>query len=286
MIKRALAGDGGGIFGLIPAIAFANYSPYSIFDAFGATSIFAPIAAYYAIGEDPAKLPALLMDYLPDIFHAPWYRNMNPCCSKYPNDALIKFLVKVFGDMPMKHVQKPLYITASDLANKKPKVFSSTGDQDGDVLIRDAILYSVSAPTYFPICNGYADGGLWANCPSAVLAAGLSKTFSMEMKDIAVFSVGTGHVKDDTMDVSGANSWSLIRWAKPLIEYMLDGGSVKGMDFIASQLPLRKYTRWDEVELSPKWEMDDTSILQEVATLAVQAQPSFDKALMGFLSST
>ena len=266
-IWKALAIDGGGVFGLVPATALAKYKPYSIFNAFGGTSIGSACAAYYACGKDPALLPILMLEAFPDIFTAPWYRYLNPRSSKYPADGLKKFLNQTFGDQTLGQVDKPLYIMSFDFANKSPKVFASTGDQDKEVRIADAVLASVSAPTYFPPAGDFVDGGLWANCPAVATAAALTNTFRIEIDQVSLFSVGTGVISKKPTDMSGADSWGILSWAARIVDAMLEGGSVRGNAFIASELPFKAYRRWDKVQLDPDWTMDDTKHLKEISEI-------------------
>ena len=84
--------------------------------------------------------------------------------------------------------QTPLMITSADISTGGVHVFKSRylGDlgepyeRDGDVLLREAILASCAAPTYFdPKAVGpylLTDGGLWANNPSIIaLTEAISK---------------------------------------------------------------------------------------------------------------
>jgi patatin-like phospholipase/acyl hydrolase len=281
---RVLAVDGGGVFGLIPATLLAQYSPYAIFDVFAGTSIGSVVAAYYVCGFDPAKLPPLMMDAFPDIFTAPWYRYCNYFSSKYGRDGVKKFLDDTFGNMKLGQCQKPLYIMSFDFSRRRPKVFASTSPQDADVLIADALLSSVSAPTYFPPNGVYVDGGLWANCPSVATVAAVTKTFKVPMDSLSVFSVGTGEYPDIPLDMSSSDSWGTLDWAPKIIDAMLNGGSVRGMEYIASELPLKAYCRWDSVVLDMDWQMDSTGdILQKIVDATTPWQPNFDASLAEFL---
>ena len=91
-------------------------------------------------------------------------------------------------------VSTPLLITSADLATGGVHVFKSAYlaqlgepyDRDGDVLLRDAILASCAAPTFFDPkqveSHLLVDGGLWANNPSIIaLTEALSK-FNRRLK--------------------------------------------------------------------------------------------------------
>lgn len=294
-IWKALSIDGGGVFGLIPASLLAKHQPYSLFNAFGGTSIGAAIAAYYACDKDPTKLPGLMLKAFPEIFTAPWYRYLDPRSSKYPASGLKKFLKEIFGDQMLCQVDKPLYITAFDFANKRPKVFASTSVQDNNVKIADAVLCSVSAPTYFPPAGNFVDGGLWANCPALVTAAALTHTFKIEIDKVCLFSVGTGEFPDNPTDMSNAKNWGILSWASRIVDAMIEGGSVHGNAFIAAELPFHVYTRWDKVPLQKDWTMDDTDHLKAIS-MAINApldgastktyQDDFDEELLTWVQAS
>ena len=273
------------MFGLIPATLLSGYAPYAAFDAFGGTSIGSAIAAYYAAGKDPLKLPSLMLDAFPDIFTAPWYRYCWCRSSKYPSDGLVKFLNQIFGDMTLGKIQKPLYIVSFDFSQHRIKVFSSVGNQDENVRIADAVLKSVSAPTYFPPDVPHVDGGLCANNPSVVTAAGVAKNYSLEMDELSVMSIGTGFYTNTTVDMSGAASWGSAEWGLRIIPAMLDA-SVSTFEFLASQLPFKAYCRWNKVPLENDWTMDQTDILQALISTVGLYQEDFDKAFDAFIKES
>lgn len=280
-MKKILSIDGGGVFGLIPATLFKECSPYAIFDVFGGTSIGSVIAAYYACGLNVSDLPNLMMDAFPEIFNAPWYRNINPRCSKYPNDSLKSFLSKVFGNKTLGSVHKPLFIVSFNMSKSRIKVYTSTGNQDSDILVADALLDSVSAPTYFPP-TPLVDGGLCANNPSVVIASGTTNVFNIEMEDISVFSVGTGFFTNTDIDMSGASSWSTLEWASPIIKAML-AATITTNEYIASELPLKAYCRWNKVPLESEWAMDNPGYLKDIIAQTLPYQGDFDGNLSNWL---
>ena len=285
---KALTIDGGGVFGLIPATQLRSRLIYKDFDAYGGTSIGSAIAAYYACGLDPSGLPDLMLKAFPDIFTAPWYRHCNACCSDYPSDGLVKFLDQIFGDRTMGAILRPLYIVSTDLQKKRPKVFSSMDPKDADVRVQDAVLASVSAPTYFPpfqfmepklqkLVSILVDGGLWANNPSVAVIASIMDDFKIDdMKQLSVMSLGTGFYTDNDIDASNAKNWSEYQWALPLIHCMLDL-SVASNEYIASKYPLNAYMRWNKVPLEAGWLMDSTDILNDIIAQTLPYQGDFDQ---------
>ena len=92
---------------------------------------------------------------------------------------------------------------ATDIGNGGVHVFKSKYSdvfvRDPKVFVRDAILASCSAPTYFDPTkvNEYllADGGLWANCPALAAVIDTQKRLGKELKTIKILSLGTGLAK-------------------------------------------------------------------------------------------
>ena len=100
--------------------------------------------------------------------------------SRYSRRPLEKVLQEYLPETALSEVSVPLMITSSDIATGGVHVFKSRYlydlgepyERDGHVLLRDAIIASCAAPTYFdPKAVGpylLADGGLWANNPSII----------------------------------------------------------------------------------------------------------------------
>ena len=100
-------------------------------------------------------------------------------------------------------------ITSSEIAKSEVHIFRSgygSRDTDKTVNLRDAILASCAAPTFFAPkyvsvdgtaeCAYYllADGGLWANNPSTIaFTEALSAYLEKRHTEIRMLSIGTGH---------------------------------------------------------------------------------------------
>ncbi len=110
------------------------------------------------------------------------------------------------------------------------------------VSVVDAALRTSAAPTFFPIYQGFIDGGVIANNPSmCALAQALSAVAgSQSLRDIRLLSVGTGanpkylEQKDE--------DWGLMQWAPNLVSLMLEG-SVGLADYQCRQALQKRYHR-------------------------------------------
>jgi patatin-like phospholipase/acyl hydrolase len=215
-LKTLLAIDGGGLFG----VGVANWIPKLKnwkFDYYAGTSVGSILAACYAIGIEPSKVQEMFNSDLPKrIFTKPGFPgNLNPLrVATYDNKGAKEVLKEVFGDKKVKDTEFPLVIVAWNYEMRKEKVF--TNKCNSDYLLRDAVLASMSAPTYFPVAvlknekneeEKLGDGGVCGNDPSL---AGISamRDANIKTKDIKCLSVGTtGVPKRKKLSVSNKAGW-------------------------------------------------------------------------------
>ena len=180
-----LALDGGGTRGIYTAHLLAKIeqtfgiSIKTCFDLIAGTSTGAIIAGA-AVSDIPMQeIVELFETETPYIFRKRWYR-IPLFLSKYPSKQLAQILAKHLPATPLSDIETPLMITSSEIAKSEIHIFRSNyRGRDSeivptskDVSLRDAILASCAAPTFFaPKSVGnflLADGGLWANNPSTV----------------------------------------------------------------------------------------------------------------------
>jgi patatin-like phospholipase/acyl hydrolase len=106
----------------------------------------------------------------------------------------------------------------------------------------DVALRTSAAPTYFPLYQGFADGGLVANNPSmCALAQALDTTTGRQkLNKVTMLSVGTGVMPKW---VEGFNeNWGFRQWAPHLITILMDG--VSGVaDYQCKQILGPRYLR-------------------------------------------
>ena len=205
-----LALDGGGTRGIYTAQLLAKIEQAfgvpirTRFDLIAGTSTGAIIAGA-AVSDIPmTDIVELFETETPYIFRRRWYR-IPLFLSKYPNQKLAQIIAKHLPATPLGEIASPLMITSSEIAKSEVHIFRSNyGSRDSeiaptskDVNLRDAILASCAAPTFFApksVDNFLlADGGLWANNPSTVAFTEALSVFGKEAREIRMLSIGTGH---------------------------------------------------------------------------------------------
>ncbi len=207
---RILAIDGGGFRGVYSAYLLKRIEEtYGMdwqkdFDLIAGTSTGSIIAAGLACGMSAADILDFYEKHGKRIFTKRWFCKIGLFGSRYHNGYLKGILKEVLGDRKLNEITVPLILPATDIGNGCVHVFKSAyhGEfvRDGDVLVRDAVLASCSAPTYFNPhkVDKYllADGGLWANSPSLVAAIDAKKRLGVDLGDLKILSVGTGVGKE------------------------------------------------------------------------------------------
>ena len=228
---------GGGVFG-VGASAFlremANHTADAkdYFDVFAGTSTGAIIAACLSIGMQSKDIEKLYDNNIKKIFTKyPWWKRRIPfsSCPTYDNRYFKRILKDVFGNIRMSDVGN-LYIVAWRTNGKsRNKVF---GPKD-DTYIRDAVLASASAPTYFSthvIGNEeFMDGGLWSNNPALCAVSDLVDDTPLDKMSMLTLVTGGKNIGRKT------GNMNLIGTAKYLAERLLTG-RVTGTDYICQKM--------------------------------------------------
>ncbi|MEJ2265588.1 MAG: hypothetical protein P8X95_19265 [Anaerolineales bacterium] len=130
----------------------------------------------------------------------------------------------------------------------KPKFFHNYPGEDSDAAekVVDVALRTSAAPTYFPIYQGYIDGGVFATNPSvcALTQALHPETGGQGLEDLVILSIGTG---TNPMYLTETDAdWGLAQWAPHMVSLMLEGGS--GMaDYQCRQILGERYFRINPV---------------------------------------
>lgn len=176
-------------------------------DAFLGTSVGAIIATGLAIGKSPADLLEIFLKEGSEIF--PGEAGIGIGKARYSTKAIEKIIREIMGDRTFQDVEKPCFVSTVDAETGMPLLVGGWKGADihfANTPIWEAVLASVSAPTYFPFrrfefplgdnenpdSNGWlVDGGLSANAPELIALSDLSKNFAVPLDNFFVLSIGT-----------------------------------------------------------------------------------------------
>lgn len=257
---KILAFDGGGIKGAL-SVEILNKicSKYPNFldevDLFAGTSTGSIIASLLAKGISVKEIsylyntPTAKKIFSPSHFNLfrPKFNNTNlkNIISDYFDDNL------KIGDLK-KYIFIPvLHIKGLNKNSLEPIFFNNLSKNPTcDFSVKDAILSSSAAPTYFPSYKDFIDGGVIANSPTAIsLLATLSALgSSYKLDQIRLLSIGTG---DSPEKINGkTEKWGILQWSfhplakmkSPLLALLMDGMSDLE-DMYCKELLKSKYFR-------------------------------------------
>jgi len=279
--------DGGGIRGLLTAILLERLEdtlPGTLaqVDLFAGTSTGGILALALAAGHAPTEARDVYekqgrvvfadtaLDNLANLGHA--------LGAQYSAAPLKRLLTEQFGDMRLGDLPHKVLIAAFDLDNGpdlpppvrtwKPKFFHNFPgpDSDGDERVVDVALRTSAAPSYFPVYQGYVDGGVVAGNPSmAALAQALEpNTGGQALPDVSLLSVGTG--RNARHLTAQNNDWGWLQWAPHIIEFVLDGTSGVA-DYECRQLLGERYHRLNPL-LPERINLDDVGKIPQLAEIA------------------
>lgn len=293
---KILTLDGGGTRGIYTAqlLALAEQE-FDIrikdsFDLIAGTST-GSIIAGAIVSEIPMdEIVELFESEAPDIFQKKWYRNLL-FSSKYSEDVLAHVIAKHIPAKPLSEISTPLIITSSEITTSELHVFRSnyaaklneSDYADGDVCIRDAVVASCSAPTFFNPkgLNDllFADGGLWANNPSVAAYTEALTTFGKDVTDVKILSIGTGHAK--TMYQKKSRWGFLIGWGGPkLVSFVMM------LQSQASAKMVKQLLKDNYMRISPSidfWDIDSVKPLNKLKSIAIRDFDGFASDIKTFL---
>jgi uncharacterized protein len=227
---KALAIDGGGIRGLIPALVLAEIerrtgrSTASMVDLIAGTSTGGIIACALAL-PDPmpaAEIAELYVQDGPSIFDRGAVKTITSVGGlldeRYDEAGLVDVLQRWLGRGRLADTDPPVLVTAYDLLARRA-VFLGPAD---DASLVDAAHASSAAPSYFePVpLNGatLVDGGVFATNPSVCAYA--SAHGEVEL----LLSLGTGeHTRP--LPYEQVRDWGQLEWARPILDVVFDGQS-------------------------------------------------------------
>ncbi len=286
---RILTLDGGGIRGLITAMMLERLEHVcpgflSQIDLFAGTSTGGLLALGLAAGKSPHDARKLYETYGEKVFADTVLDDIRDIGTllgaDYALQPLRDALKLEFPGLRLGDLPKKVLVTAFDLDNQatapgqarhwKPKFFHNFPGDDSDEkqFVVDVGLYTSAAPTYFPIVDGYIDGGVVAGNPSmCALAQALHPaTGGQTLDDIRLLSMGTGFNPRFLDSLDG--DWGLVQWAPHILNLMFEG-SAGLADYQCRQLLGDRYLRVNPVLPYPI-SMDRVDQIPAMRRLAVQ----------------
>lgn len=268
---RVLSFDGGGIRGLLASrllerIAAERPGWLDAVDLLAGTSTGAILATAIAAGLEPATISRIYSERGREVFEETIWDLTDVdriLRADYRNEGLKAALTQTFGSRTLGDLKCKVVISTFDLDSGqvtgegvrswKAKFFHNFEEPDStdrDQLLVDVLMRSCAAPTYFPIYQGFIDGGVVANNPSmCALAQALHEdTGGQHVSYIALFSVGTGANPKYLETMNG--DWGYAQWLKPLVSIVLESGSGIA-DYECRQILGRRYHRLNPVLPEP-----------------------------------
>lgn len=299
-VFNILALDGGGIRGIYGAHILAKLentlgTPIrERFDLIAGTSTGSILAGAASMGT-PLEAPLGLFETQAHRIFSRRKFSIFACIrSRYSTHSLDRVIGDCLPDVTMREVPTPLMIASSDISTGGVHVFKSRYLEDldepymrdGDVRLRDAILASCAAPTYFdPRQVGQyllADGGLWANNPTIIAVIEALSKFRYPLDKIRVLSIGTGH---SAQFFTQSRAWGLTSgWGgRKLVTYVL-GLQSQASANMAKLLLGDRHLRLDpEIE---SWTLDNIEHLQNMKALADRDFSHYSKAILAHLEAS
>ena len=295
---KILTLDGGGTRGIYTAQLLAlveqefDIRIKDSFDLIAGTSTGAIIAGAIVSEIPMDEIVGLFESEAPDIFRKRWYRNLL-FSSKYSEDVLAQVIAKHIPAKPLSEILTPLIITSSEITTSELHIFRSNyatelnADEytDGDVCIRDAVVASCSAPTFFSpkdLNNMlYADGGLWANNPSVAAYTEALTKFGKDVSKVKILSIGTGHAK--TMYKRKRRWGFLIGWGGPkLVSFVMMLQSQASAEMVKLLLKENYMRICPSIDF---WDIDSVRPLDKLKSMAIDDFANLSKDIKVFLNS-
>ena len=264
---RIVSMDGGGLRGVITAkllerLEIAHPGFLSQVDLFAGTSTGGILALGLAAGLTPARLLQLYTGAAAKVFADSLWDDVRDLVkltgADYSNQHLKEAVLDLIGEITLGDLEKRVVVSSFELDNNpqtpdvprswKPKFFHNFPGDDSDVdqKVVDVALRTSAAPAYFPIYQGYVDGGVVANNPSmCALAQALSPDMGgQELEQVTLLSFGTG-INAKYLSEKDAD-WGLVQWVPHLFGMMIEGG-VGVPDYQCRQIMGERYLRVDPV---------------------------------------
>jgi len=282
---RILALDGGGVRAIIQSTILQRLvllfpDLLSEIEMFAGTSAGGIVAGALSIGLTPDQTTHLWKSEVCKIFSQGFRHKVgtmdNFIGSSYHANELERMLTEMIGHKTLKELKYKFLVPSfrlDPLLSKQhnprwqPIFFHNfSHSENADTRLVDAILRTAAAPTYFPIRDGYVDGGIFANNPS--LAAFTTAVASgICSHEISVLSLSTGlNPRSISKDRIGSGDWGLYEWGPHIIDLLLDS-TTQSIDYECHCLLKDKYKRLDPI-IPFDVGLDDATAVPELIKVA------------------
>jgi uncharacterized protein len=284
---RILSIDGGGIRGILTAVLLerleASHPGFlDQIDLFTGTSTGGLLALGLAYGLEPEEAREIYEDWGDRVFHRSWIDRLRSLGSligaRYTFSGLKTALEFYFGDLTLGDLHRRVLVSSFDLDCLPPDPytprswkakffhnFPGPGSDSGESVV-DVGIRTSAAPTYFPIYQGFIDGGVVVNNPamSGLAQALHTPTGGQEMSNLILLSLGTGI--NPRYIASQDGNWGLLQWAPQLVNLMLEGGAGV-VDYQCRQILDERYMRANPILPRPIGmdAVDQIDLLKQVA---------------------
>jgi len=254
MAFKILSIDGGGIWGIIPAVILEEIERItgkpvsSLFDLIAGTSTGGILALGLAKPKRDGSpeysahdLVGLYESEGSKIFYRSFLHRILSLerlfKAKYPTTGLKGVLDEYFGETMLSEALTGLVVPSYDIEKRLPIYFTSyfARERPGfDHKMRFVAQATSSAPTYFqPLKLKTAssvghlsaiDGGVFANNPTLTAFAEATGTRGARINDLVIVSLGTGQGAQP-IPLNRARNWGLVGWSTRILDVVLDSVS-------------------------------------------------------------
>ena len=256
-MKKIACFVGGGIKGIVSAqivnqIELETAKPFvDQFDIISGTSTGSIIATMLSEGYSGKEIVELFGERGADIFKSSRNFISRMYKPKYDISNLAEVLDDYLPDKRVSDVDKNLMLFSANKSKVEPKVFKSWKNKGYS--LKDAVLASSAAPTFFKSAGNFTDGGVWANDPSIETYAQV-QDFKTHHEKVKCLTIGTGY---NPNDLSGKGS-GFIYWGKNIVPFLMEIQQRRS-EYVMNKLLADDYLKLNPILESASSDMDDAS---------------------------
>ena len=265
----AIAIDGGGVRGIIPAKALTmleaevGKSVHQIFRLCAGTSTGSMLAAGIASGADATSLLQLYLNMCPVLFRRSFWTMLWLVRGyRYSREPLVQQFGeivkgKTLGDLWNASPSTALVTTTYDLVSNRTRFIKSWSEEYQSWSVLDAVLASSAAPTYFPVLDGrFTDGGIGSyDNPCFLAAYELTHILHWKHSETTLISLGTGRAPEH-IKVGEPTRYSAIQWLPKVLETHSQDASDQQIILVKTMYPDLDFRRY-QVDLKEPIAVDD-----------------------------